>query len=369
VDVTIDVPAFSEEALAIDAVNRYGADWKYVGDTNEWLQFQDGIWRLDARRGVFTLAREICRAHTARLTDEQDQGLARSIASAHTRASVVSLMANDPRIVLTHAELDNEPLLLGIPGGFVDLQTGRSHAPDRSHLITHSTNVAPTTMPCPIWENYLHTTLPICPGNSRPDEEVIEFLQRFMGYSLSGLTNEERFVFLQGTGRNGKDVWLETFLGILGNYGTILPNEALMERPNEPHRTELAELRGKRLVISSEVQKGKHWNQGRLKDLSAGGNITANRMRQDPITFKFEGKLWITGNNKPIFNPVLQAIVERLVLIKLPMTFVRQNEHTDAEFKQDPTLAIRNDGLKAALKQEWPGILAWTIEGTQKWPP
>jgi len=365
----IVAPDFSEEQMALVAVQSHGADWRFVSDTNEWHQFRDGIWRLDKKRGIFTLGREICRAGAARAVAAEELSLARGLASARTRAAVVSLMANDPRIVVAHDELDANPMLLGTPAGYVDLETGRLFEADRKCLITQSTAVAPapTGTPCPAWQNFLRTTFPLVPGKPEPDEEVIDHIQRFMGYTLTGRTDAERFTFLQGIGRNGKNVLLDTFYDIMGDYSVVMPSEALMERPVEPHRAELAALRGRRLVVANEISQNKHWNQARLMDLSGGGTISANRMRQDPIDFKFVGKLWIAGNHKPAFRSVIPAVVERLILIRFLMTFVYEHEHTEDEFRNDLTLAVRDDGLKFALKAEWPAILAWTIEGTQRW--
>jgi putative DNA primase/helicase len=120
---------------------------------------------------------------------------------------------------------------------------------------------APSGTDCPKWKTFLATTFPLEPGKPEPDQEFIDYIQRWSGYTLTGLTSEERMAFLVGEGRNGKNVLIDTLHGVMGDYAVTLPAEALMERANEPHRTELAGLCGKRAVFSSEIPKGKRWNQ------------------------------------------------------------------------------------------------------------
>jgi putative DNA primase/helicase len=276
-------------------------------------------------------------------------------------------MSNDQRIVTTSKELDADSMLLGTPAGYTNLETGDALPADRKHLITMKTAVAPAPpgTPCPLWQSYLESTFPLVPGEPEPDLELITFNQRLGGYSLTAETREERFAFLHGAGRNGKGVFTETLLGIMGDYATVLPAEALMERAIDPHRAELAVLRGKRLVLANEIPSGRRWNQSRLMELTGGGEITANLMRGNPFKFRFHGKLWIVGNSKPIFPAVNVAVADRLMLIRYRMRFVCPNEHL--ELGADPTVGPRNNDLKTQLRAEWPAILRWFIDGCLQW--
>jgi putative DNA primase/helicase len=265
-------------------------------------------------------------------------------------------------------QLDPNPMLLGTPGGTVDLTTGELRVSDPGDLITQCTAVtpAPQGVDCPRWKQFLRTTFPMVPGQPEPDQAMIDFIQRYQGYSLTGDTREQRFAFLIGGGRNGKGVVTETPLGILGDYATVLPPEALMERTNEPHRAELAVLRGKRFVLTSEVSKSHKWNQGRLMALSAGDKITANLMRQNPVTFRFTGKLWIAANSAPKFSSANTAASERMMLIRHRMRFLHRDEFPEDAAK-DPTIAERDNNLMADVRAEWPAIFRWLIEGCLSW--
>jgi putative DNA primase/helicase len=364
----LSIPAFSEEAIALDTVRRCGPDWLYVPDVRQWLHWTGPLWSLDEKQEISSLARESCREFAARAAkDKKTEDLARSLASARTRTAIVSLMSNDPRIVVTSKELDADSLLLGTPAGYVNLETGDLLPADRKHRITMSTAVAPAPRgtPCPLWQGFLESTFPLVPGEPEPDFELIAFKQRLGGYSLTAETKEERFAFLHGAGRNGKGVFTETLLGIMGDYGTVLPAEALMERAVEPHRAELAVLRGKRLVLANEIPSGRRWNQSRLMELTGGGEITANLMRGNPFKFRFAGKLWIVGNNKPIFPAVNVAVADRLMLIRYRMRFLCSDEHS--EFREDPAVGRRNNDLKTQLRAEWPAILRWFVDGCLQW--
>jgi putative DNA primase/helicase len=367
----MELPVYSEDAIALALVERYGPDLMHMPAPLRWYRYGADGWALDNKREIFSIARAICREFAAKAMAD-DPKVAKALATARTRAAVVNLASDDQRIVRTLDEFDADPNLLGIPGGrAVDLRTSELLGPDRKRLITMRTTVTPAGegSDCLPWKQFLATTFPQEPGNpkSGPNQELIDYIQRWFGYSLTGLTSEERFAFLLGMGRNGKNTLIDTLFGIMGDYAGVLPAEALMERNHDPHRAELAVLLGKRLVISSEIPKGKRWNQARLMALSAGDVISANFMRENPFDFKFTGKLWIAGNHAPTFPSANAAAKERLQLIRFKMKFYHLAEHPELEEHPDPTIAERTDDLKKLLRAEWPAILRWGIDGAKIW--
>jgi putative DNA primase/helicase len=374
--VTLKVPSYSEDAIALAFIEEHGADWLFTPAPSRWHRWSDDGWKRDDKREIFSVTRAICRKFAAAAAGnggkQGDVTLARGLASARMRAAIVNLASDDQRIVRTLDQFDMEPYLLGTPGGHaVDLRSGDLLPPDRTRLITMRTAVmpAPKGTERPLWTKFLDTTFPLEPGNphSPPNQELIDYLRRWFGYSLTGDTSEERFAFLLGQGRNGKNTLIDTLSGIMGDYAAVLPAEALMERSHEQHRAELADLCGKRLVISSEIPKGKRWNQSRLMSLSAGDMQTANFMRENPFTFKFTGKLWIAGNHAPAFPSSNTAAKERLALIKFRMKFYHLAEHPELKDNPDPMVAERTDDLKVLMREEWPAILRWGIDGASIW--
>jgi putative DNA primase/helicase len=227
-----------------------------------------------------------------------------------------------------------------------------------------STSVAPAEDPDavhPLWDQFLRSTFPLVPGREEADQDMLDFLQRFCGYSATGLTKWHHFAFFVGRGRNGKGVLFETLRRILGDYAYVMPSEALMERPVDPHRAELADLRGKRLVMSAEISPGKWWNESRLNGFAAGDPITANYMRQNPFTFSPVLKLWIAANNRLRFRTVDTHTSERLLLVRMKMRFLEEiSGHED----EDDVAPQRQD-LVEALNAEHSAILSYIVIGAQ----
>ena len=178
------------------------------------------------------------------------------------------------------------------------------------------------------------------------------FLARVAGYGLSGSTREHALFFLYGTGANGKGTFLNTLTAILGDYARVAGMETFTESHSDRHPTELAMLRGARIVTAQETEEGRRWAESRIKALTGGDPITARFMRQDFFTYTPQFKLLIAGNHKPGLRNIDEAIRRRFHL--LPFTIRIPPECRDAK-------------LFERLKAEWPAILAWAIRGCLAW--
>ena len=231
---------------------------------------------------------------------------------------------------------------MNTPGGIIDLRTGATlpHAPER--YITKITAVAPGG-DCPRWCQFLAE---ITGG----DVELQQFLQRIAGYSLTGSTREHALFFAYGTGGNGKGVFLNTLTAILAGYAAVAPMETFVATRHEGHSTDLAGLRGARLVSSQETEQGRRWAESKIKTLTGGDPVTARFMRQDFFTYQPAFKLVIAGNHKPGLRGVDEAIRRRFFL--LPFTI---------------TISAPDKELPDKLREEWPGILQWAIQGCLEW--
>ena len=228
-----------------------------------------------------------------------------------------------------------------------DLRTGIGRAPDPLDDITKKTacRCAPAGTPHPLWSNFLER---VTDGNA----ELQGFLQRYIGYCCTGYTSEHVFVFAYGTGANGKSTFINTILGILGHYATVADMSTFMASNNPSHPTDLAKLRGARLVVAQETQGGRRWDETKIKSLTGGDKITARFMRQDFFDFVPTFKLFICGNHTPRLSSVDEAMRRRLLLV--PFTV----QIPPAE--RDPHLAEK-------LRAEWPAILRWCVEGCLAW--
>ncbi|MBW5439251.1 hypothetical protein FXB41_32135 [Bradyrhizobium canariense] len=336
-------PRLSEEDIAIGFANLHERDLRYVAAWGKWFCYDGQTWGTDETRKTFSMARRICR-EAAGWTNKANE--ARVIASAKTRASVVSLAGEDRKLAATIDQWDGDPWLLNTPGGVVDLRTGKfsGHRPD--DYMTKITAVAPDhSCPTPLWDAFLDTV-------TNEDKELQNFLARMSGYSLTGLTREHALFFLYGTGRNGKGVFMNTLIGILGDYHQSAPVETFTEAHSDKHPTELAMLRGARLVTSTETEEGRRWAEARVKKLTGGDPIPARFMRQDFFTYVPQFKLAIAGNHKPGLRSVDEAIKSRVKMIPFSVTISQ---------------AERDQELGSKLVAEYPGILDWMVRGCMEW--
>ncbi len=185
------------------------------------------------------------------------------------------------------------------------------------------------------------------------DSALQAFLQRLSGYSLTGSTREQSLAFLHGSGGNGKSVFVSALSGILGDYHKTAPVETFTASSgSDRHPTEIAMLRGARLVTSVETEEGRRWAESRIKALTGGDEVQARFMRQDFFAFTPQFKLMIVGNHKPGLRSVDEAIRRRFHLVPFTMTIPKEKRDKD---------------LGEKLRREWPGILAWAIQGCLAW--
>lgn len=184
------------------------------------------------------------------------------------------------------------------------------------------------------------------------DRELVAYLRRVFGYGLTGLTREHALFFGYGTGANGKSVLLSTISGALGDYHKTAPIETFTASNGDRHPTDLASLRGARLVTATETEEGRRWAESRIKQLTGGDTVAARFMRQDFFEYRPAFKLVIAGNHKPSLRSVDEAIRRRFHLIPFAVTV--------PEAERDPDLTEK-------LKDEWPGILAWLVDGCLEW--
>jgi putative DNA primase/helicase len=236
--------------------------------------------------------------------------------------------------------------LLNCPEVAVDLRTGEGRVNDPADLCSKIAKIAPALpgTPHPLWDRFLERVL--------PDPEVRAYLQRFLGYSLTGLTEEHALLFLWGTGRNGKGVLLNTVSRILSDYAVQAPFETFMANKHARHETELAMLNGARLVTVPEVPKGARWNEARIKAVTGGDPIRARFMHRDYFQFDPQFKIIISGNHRPHLSAVDEAVRARFNLVHFGVTI--------PEDERDPKLIEK-------LAPEHPAILRWLIDGCREW--
>jgi putative DNA primase/helicase len=336
-------PRFSEEALALRFSRRYADQLRFVSRWGRWIRWDGMRWVDDDTLRVFDLARGICRAASAECGDGA-KAIAAKLASKATSVAVERLAAADRRHAATVAQWDSDPWLLNTPTGTIDLRTGDSREHRRSEYVTKITAAGPNGE-CPLWLGFLRRV-------TGGDSELQSFLQRMIGYAMTGSTREHALFFLYGTGANGKSVFLSTISGLLAEYAKTAPASSFTASATEQHPTDLAGLRGARFVTAIETEDGARWAEAKVKTLTGGDKIAARFMRCDFFEFLPEFKLVIAGNHKPGLRSVDEAIRRRLHLVPFTVT-IPQDE-------RDPRLGEK-------LRAEYPGILSWAIQGCLDW--
>jgi putative DNA primase/helicase len=335
-------PAFTDEALALRFAEIHANNLRYVAAWGRWLYFDGKRWRWDETLLAFDKARHLCRQAAA----ECNMKLSRVLASAKTVAAVERLAKADRRLAANVDQWDADPWAINMPSGMLDLRTGklRPHRPD--DYVTKMTGVAAdVSCQIPVWSKFLERVM----GG---DTELVLFLQRLSGYALTGLTREHALFFMYGTGANGKTTFLNAIISCASDYHRTAPIETFTVATGERHPTDLAGLRGARLVTAVETEEGRRWAESKIKALTGGDKIPARFMRQDFFEYTPQFKLLIAGNHKPGLRSVDEAIRRRFNLIPFTVTIPPSE---------------RDEALPDKLKAELPGILAWMVQGCLDW--
>ncbi|MEV0529963.1 phage/plasmid primase, P4 family [Streptomyces sp. NPDC050439] len=335
-------------------VKLYGAEFRHVPGLG-WYRWQRTRWQPDEDDTVVWAAGDLAEAFAT--TDPRGvfttSALHQYIRRAMSTTGINAMLAqakSAPGMVLNAALLDADPYALCTTEGIVDLRTGLLRAPDpNKDFHSRSTTVGPERTPTPRWQRFLTDTFGGGPG----DQEMINFLQLLLGYSVTGDVGGQVMPFLFGSGKNGKSVLLDVLMKLLGDYADAAPPGFLMAKPFEGHPTDLAELHGRRVIVCSEVKPGDKFDEARVKLLTGGDRIKARRMRQDFFSFAPTHKLWLLANHRPEVGTGGFAFWRRMRL--LPFERVVSDDR-------------KIDNLADILvTEEGPGILNWLIEGARRY--
>lgn len=343
----------SDLGNALRLVARHGAELRYVIRRGVWIAWDRSRWKEDEGGEVYRRAKETVldlyhRAPEAADKRAQKEQAAHALASqgASRIAAMVKLAESEPGIPIAPEDLDKDALLFNVSNGTLDLRTGELRAPSRRDLITKMAGAAyDPAATCPTWEAFLER---IMAGNA----DLIDFLRRSVGYSLTGETKEQVLFLLHGSGANGKSTFLRVLLDILGDYGRQARSEVLLLRQRDEHPNEIARLRGARFVSVIEVDEGRRLAEGLVKQLTGGDRVAARHLYQECFEFDPEFKLFLAVNHLPVVRGTDLAIWRRIRLI--PFNITVPLEEQDRE-------------LPEKLRAELPGILRWAVEGCREW--
>lgn len=332
----------------VDSCFARGIGWLCFDPERGWRADQGQVMTKAARLGVSIVAEAAAVLEYAShlpmaLREKQEAKALALLKHARTSESAKSIRAAlslaEGLLPVRPADLDAEPDLLGLPGGVLDLRDG-VHRPHRAgDLITRIAGCGfDREACCPRWSAFVDEVI--------PDDGARRFLQKCMGYSLSGRRGEHIVLMLMGAGCNGKSVLLSTWAELLGELAVAAPPDLLTTKQGG-HPAELAMLFGARFVHLSEPQDGRLAVE-RLKALSGGDRISARHMHRDYFEFKPVCLLAVALNHRLRTNDAGTALWRRIREIEFPVTIPKE--------RRDPN-------LPDALRAELAGILLWAIDG------
>jgi len=341
---------YSDRAMANRLIAEHGHEIKFCDALGGWLVWEGANWAKDETLKIHDWTGKILSQASAEVLARPDfsatkaDRLSTQLASNGVRSAVVNYARADRRVAASVSDFDADPWVLNTPGGVVDLRSGEMRERVPGEALMACTAATPNFSRRPMrWLEFLAEV-------TAGDRSMIDFLQVWCGYNLTGLTIEQKFAFLYGPGGNGKSVFVNTLAAVLGSYAGKAAMETFTASNNERHPTELASLRGLRMVYASETADGKRWNESRLKEITGGEPITARMMHKDFFTYSPLFKLMFLGNTRPELRSIDEGIKRRLLLVPF----------TVKPSKPDPFLTEK-------LREEFDAILGWMIEGAIMW--
>ena len=331
----------------------YGHILRFDHARNRWLIWEEHRWAPDSDGEVRRLAKKAARVRYRTALDIEDLDLRGKTASSAVRSesrqrldACLALARSEHPIADSGMTWDPDPYLLGVANGVVDLRTGmiRSGHPD-DRLTMQVPVQYHVKAECPRWQQFLHQVF-------QRDGELIGFVQRALGYSLTGSVREQVLFLCHGTGSNGKSVFLDMLRNVLGDYAMNIPFTVLELQQRPSLTNDLASMAGRRLVTSSETNESTRLNEARIKALTGGDPITARFLYSESFTYEPVAKFWLAVNHLPRVRDDSYGFWRRVRVLP----FNEQFTGDDAD-----------KGLPFKLLEELPGILNWGVQGALNW--
>ena len=329
---------------------------RHVYEHGYWIHFDEKIgWNKRTDAEMLRLAelaiRDMGRAGLNQLSPDDMKRFMNHVIKSLNAASLinaVTLLKGQPSVQIHANDLDANPLLLGVKKGqCIDLRTGMVFDLTPEHLITKSVGCKyDPSAQCPQWEAFLQQVF-------QEDQPLIDYLQQYVGYCLTGLTTEQQVLFGFGLGANGKSVLFSVLTELFGSYAVAAPIDTFMLNGNEgPKSYLLARLAGARFVLANETADGQRLAESIIKELTGGEVIAAAHKYGHLFEFQPRFKIAMVGNHKPVIRGTDSGIWRRLHLLPFNRSF--------AVSEQDPDLVTK-------LKSELSGILNWALKGALSW--
>jgi P4 family phage/plasmid primase-like protien len=337
---------------SLRVVRVLGDRLRFAADEKRWYVWDGLRWAPDRTNRSLDLTKEVI--DSIRRDAEVAEGdvrarlanWARDSESIQRRRAMLAGAEAEPELVVTTEDLDSDPNLLVVRNGTLDLSTGELRESRREELCTRLAEV--THDPTATYQRWLGHVELLCNG----DPVLMAYIRRAVGYTLTGDVGARSFFFMEGSGSNGKNAFIEPVMQLMGSYAQTATT-ALLTGGDEQHPTIMADLLGARLVFIDETRQGKALNVERVKALTGSKRVKARRMKKDFFEFDAQFKLWIAGNGQPTVRDPSDGVWNRMHRIL-------------CHGKIQPGQAIDRFGDLLYL-EEASGILNWALQGLLDW--
>lgn len=335
---------------------------KYNHTNGGWYLWRGQFWQIDHTKEIYQKAiygsKELYRAANSIEDLNVRQATAKhAIKSQNLQriAAALGLLQSYPTIATVHEQWDAQKDIVACLNGTISLETGKLEDSEAdnllAHYIPHEYN---PSAKCPRWLQFINEVFV-------GDQKVINFVQRAVGYSLTGKTDEQCIFLMIGKGSNGKSTFLELLHALFGNYAVSAPFSTFERNRNNTQTNDIALLAGKRLVFSSEPNQGVIFDESRIKSLTGGDSISARFLHKEFFEFSPICKIWMGVNHLPRVKDDSDGFWRRVRRIDFPVRFYEKSADIPKGAKlQDPSLL-------PTLIQEIPGIFNWVVEGAIQW--
>lgn len=324
-----------------------------------WYEWNGGHWKLDELGSAFSQTQAVATVLDMELDqwlgspagqqaeEEEIQALRKAVSAFRTKTLGIRsrqqiLAGAEAEMGVLVSELNKDPWSLVVHGGTLDLKTGelRSSSPEDRNTQTAAVSYDPAAV-CPRFDAVLEHAFP-----GEAGKDMIAYIWRVLGYTLTGSTKEQRFFFLWGKAGSGKSTICEVMRHVLGDYAVELDEEALF---GGGHPTWISDLIGKRMIFKDELNQKRRVNTAVINKLVSGGTMKGRKMRKDWVDIPVHGKLFVTTNHRPPMGSAADGVYRRLqpVWFKHPVAAA------------DKVL----DYFRVLGEEEGPGILRKALEG------
>lgn len=346
-----DKPRMTDTWNAKQFSNMFQGKILWCDPWNTWLIFKEGRWQRDDELKTVDLAKQVAKSMYERASQIDDDNERKAFVKWTLRTESRQALMNmielaKPDLSVRPELLDVDKYLLNLRNGTYDLRNDKllSHSPEDRLTMMANVEYDPDAK-CPKWIEFLNK---IFAG----DQDLIGFVQKALGYSLTGDTGEDCFFIVYGTGANGKTTFLNTIETVLGDYAAQSRAETFLSKDRDTIPSDLARLKGRRFVVATEFPQGKVIAESLIKSLTGRDELTVRELFGKWFQYKPQFKIWLGTNHKPVVRDNSVGFWRRVKLIPFEVQ-IPVNER------------IRN--FEDILLEEASGILNWMLEGYREW--